>query len=220
MTLRWISFVPAKIDDGLVVEPRPLPPPSPGLSSAPRHSGAPARARPSPCRAAAGSSPPVELERRALGPDARRPWRAGTATASCAAGRGGPRRRPRRAAAASAVVVEARRARAARRSSSSSSWAWITSWRGFVPRSWVSVERRHPPAVVDGADHAVVGHEDVVEEDLVELGLAGGLHERPHLDAGGAHVDREGGDARAASGTSSEIGVVRARHRPQSANWA
>ncbi len=60
---------------------------------------------------------------------------------------------------------------------------WITSWRGLVPRSWVSVDddTRQPSftAPIDG----VVGHEHVVEEDLVEVGLAGDLAQRAHVDA-------------------------------------
>ena len=51
------------------------------------------------------------------------------------------------------------------------------------------------PAVVQLADELVVGHEHLVEEHLVELGVARDLHERPHLDAGRLHVDDEVGDA-------------------------
>ena len=48
---------------------------------------------------------------------------------------------------------------------------------------------RDRPPVVQPADEVVVGHEHVVEEHLVELGLAGDLHERPDLDARRRHVD-------------------------------
>ena len=40
-----------------------------------------------------------------------------------------------------------------------------------------------PPAAVDLADHAVVRHEHVVQEHLVEQRIAGDLAQRPHLDA-------------------------------------
>ena len=51
------------------------------------------------------------------------------------------------------------------------------------------------PSVVQRADELIVGHEHLVEEHLVELGVAGDLHERPHLDAGRLHVDDEIRDA-------------------------
>ena len=54
---------------------------------------------------------------------------------------------------------------------------------------------RDRPSVVQPADEMVVGHEHLVEEHLVELGVAGDLHERPHLDAGRLHVDDEVRDA-------------------------
>ena len=101
--------------------------------------------------------------------------RAGRASASCGAGRAAPRRRPRPAAGGGGGRRSAPRS-SARRSSSSSSWAWMTSWRGFVPRSCDERRVGDPPAVVLGADELVVGHEHVGEEHLVELGLAGELH--------------------------------------------
>ena len=52
-----------------------------------------------------------------------------------------------------------------------------------------------PPAAVDRADHAVVGHEDVVDEDLVEQRVAGDLAQRADVDALGLHVDEEVRDA-------------------------
>ena len=51
------------------------------------------------------------------------------------------------------------------------------------------------PAGVGLADHVLVGHEDVVEEDLVELLAAGDLAQRPHLDAGCFHVEDHHRDA-------------------------
>src|SRR5262249_16779610 len=50
-------------------------------------------------------------------------------------------------------------------------------------------------AAVDRPDDVVVGHEHVVEEDLVELGVPGRHLETAHLDAGGLHVDHHRGDA-------------------------
>ena len=51
------------------------------------------------------------------------------------------------------------------------------------------------PALALRADHLVRRNEDVGEEDLVELGVAGHLHERAHVDTGIGHVDDERGDA-------------------------
>ena len=51
------------------------------------------------------------------------------------------------------------------------------------------------PAIVLVADELVARHEHVGEEHLVELGLAGELHEGLYLDASGTHVDDEIGDA-------------------------
>src|SRR2546423_4102604 len=51
-------------------------------------------------------------------------------------------------------------------------------------------QRRHRdlPALALFAEPVRHGNLDVVEEDLVELGLAGDLAQRPHLDAGRVHV--------------------------------
>jgi hypothetical protein len=54
---------------------------------------------------------------------------------------------------------------------------------------------RQGPAAVDLADHAVVGHEHVVQEHLVEHLQAGQLTQRPDVEARGGHVDHEVGDA-------------------------
>ncbi len=54
---------------------------------------------------------------------------------------------------------------------------------------------RRPPALALGADAVGVGHSDVGHVDLVELGLAGDLAQRPHLDALALHVEREVGHA-------------------------
>ena len=54
---------------------------------------------------------------------------------------------------------------------------------------------RDPPALADVADAVGVGHPDLGHVDLVELGLAGDLAQRPDLDAGGVHVEGEVGQA-------------------------
>ena len=51
------------------------------------------------------------------------------------------------------------------------------------------------PAGVGLANHVLVGHEQVVEEHLVEIRATGHLPQWPHLDLGGLHVDDHRGDA-------------------------
>ena len=59
-------------------------------------------------------------------------------------------------------------------------------------RSFISVVMRHAPAFALGPDAACEsGMRTSCEEHLVELGVAGDLHERAHLDAGRVHVDDE-----------------------------
>ncbi len=53
----------------------------------------------------------------------------------------------------------------------------------------------HLPAVVDLAEHLRLVHAHVVEEDLVELRVAGDLLERLHRHAGRLHVEQEVRDA-------------------------
>ena len=60
--------------------------------------------------------------------------------------------------------------------------------------------RRHRPTLVLGTDPLVVWHQHLVQEDLVELGVAGHLHERPDVDARGLHVEREERQAARAGG--------------------
>ncbi len=62
-------------------------------------------------------------------------------------------------------------------------------------RSLASVVRAHSQPSVGPADQAVVGHEHVVEEDLVEHRHAGELAQRPDVDARRRHVDHEAADA-------------------------
>ena len=54
-------------------------------------------------------------------------------------------------------------------------------------------DRAHhdPPAGPELADAVLSGHDDVGEEDLVELGVAGHLAKRADVDAGRRHVDDE-----------------------------
>ena len=58
-------------------------------------------------------------------------------------------------------------------------------------------ERRdgHHPAVAHAADHVLVGHLGVLDEELVELGLAGDLAQRADLDRVLLHVHQEVGEA-------------------------
>ena len=55
--------------------------------------------------------------------------------------------------------------------------------------------QRDPPAGVRSADDLVLGHDDVVEVHLAELGVARQLLERADLDARRAHVGDQVGDA-------------------------
>ena len=132
-------------------------------------------------------------------------------SASCAAGTAAPRRRPRRAAA---------RMR----------WSSYTPLLDREPqqlldelgvdrragggsrpaRASASSSRRCQPSC-SAPIELVVGDEHVGEEHLVEVGLVGDLAQRPHLDAGRAHVDDEVRDPLVASATS---GLVRARQHP------
>src|SRR5215469_4719815 len=54
-------------------------------------------------------------------------------------------------------------------------------------------KRRHRdlPALADTPDTVAVGNASVGHEDLVELGLASDLAERPDFDAGLGHIQRE-----------------------------
>ena len=54
---------------------------------------------------------------------------------------------------------------------------------------------RDPPAIAGRAERLGVRDARVGEVHLVELGLAGHLPQRADLDAGGVHVDDEGGEA-------------------------
>ena len=58
----------------------------------------------------------------------------------------------------------------------------------------LEAERRHRdlPALADRAEHVLLGGARTVEEHLVELGAAGHLAERPHLDAGLVHRAQAG----------------------------
>ncbi len=79
-------------------------------------------------------------------------------------------------------------------------------------RSFISVVSDTPPALADVAEPLRVGDADVGEEDLVELGVAGDLAQRPHLDARRLHVDDE---VRHALVLGTDSGSVRAMSMPQ-----
>ena len=49
----------------------------------------------------------------------------------------------------------------------------------------------HPPSVTQRADQSRRRHPYIGEDDLIEMCLAGHLPQRPHLDAGEAHVEQE-----------------------------
>jgi hypothetical protein len=55
--------------------------------------------------------------------------------------------------------------------------------------------QRHVPAVIDRAEPLRVRDHDIGKVDLVEVGLAAGLLDRPHLDARALHVQEEHGEA-------------------------
>ena len=68
------------------------------------------------------------------------------------------------------------------------------------------------PRAVDLAQHMIVGHECVVEHDLVEIVLAGHLDDRIDRDAGRLHVDQELGEAVAAVLLGRRRGAEQADH--------
>ena len=76
---------------------------------------------------------------------------------------------------------------------------------------------RRPPAVVYGADHIVVGNEDVVEEDLPEPGVTAELLDRPNGHTVGMQVEHQIGQAAVSFGA--RVGAEQsepalAEHRP------
>ena len=73
-----------------------------------------------------------------------------------------------------------------------------------VPRSCRSVVIATCQPRADLADDVLDGHLHVGEEDLVELGLAGDLAERAHLDARRVHVDEQVAEA----GVALAVGVA------------
>ena len=139
-TLRWISFVPAQIERRLVVEPRPLPRAVARVvvGAAPQRRGGPEHRHRGVVQALAHLAPPqlVDAADRARAP---RPWRCARSSASCAAGTSAPRRTPPRAAARGGGR-RTRRSRSRAAAAPRRAGRGSTSWRGFTPRSWVSVE--------------------------------------------------------------------------------
>jgi hypothetical protein len=141
----------------------------------------------------------VELGHRELGD---RPSGPGLpAFAAAAAARALVRRRPRRACSTAHQLVRlapvcwsggsASRGRARRRPGPRRAPPLPPP---IAVRSFISVvsETRQPSPTGRRASRRDA---DVGEVDLVELGLAGDLAQRPHLDAGRVHVDHEGGHA-------------------------
>ena len=127
---------------------------------------------------------------------ARCPSRAARACASCAAAARAARRTTARARRRSRRRRGRRAAAASAHSSSRYTSCTTCSLNGnAVPRSCASVVFATAQPLCSAADEMVVGHEHVVEEHLVELRVAGDLHERTHLDAGRLHVDDEVRDA-------------------------
>jgi len=55
--------------------------------------------------------------------------------------------------------------------------------------------RRDLPALVERADEVLLGHDDVLEEHLVEMAVTVQEDQRAHRDPGGFHVDQQVGDA-------------------------
>ena len=106
-------------------------------------------------------------------------------------------------------AAAARRARARRpRATARSSHVRSLTCRGSaaVPRSCPSVYIAIFQPSPRSPSRFSFGHHDVVEEQLAELGVAGDLRHRPHLDARRAHVDDQHRDAAVL-----RAGVVRAR---------
>ena len=73
---------------------------------------------------------------------------------------------------------------------------------------------RDPPAVTGLADHQVGVGAGVVEEHLVELGVAGQLDDRPHLDTGLVQRHQQVGQARRAAWSPSRCARPRSTTAP------
>ena len=185
MMLRWISLVPPMIELARDVQ-QPERPPSAvdGVVVVGHRAARRARAPRSRSRRAAGSCPPRTASRCSTRRRSPRRARGARACARCAGGRSRRRSTTARAAAA----------RAGRRAGRGAAHASVELvHRQLVQHLLLPHERRaalvgerrvrDPPALVLGADEVLDRHLDVVEEDLVELALAGDLAQRADLDA-------------------------------------
>ena len=191
ITLRWISLVPPAI----VRARLPRKPADPRRAVAlVDGAGRAEQRRPTSCTSLlvldAEQLADAGLRARAGRRRARAAWcaRPSTATAWASATRppssvGDERRRPS-SAARSGQVEQGRHARAR-----------TTSPTPSTPARWRASCGRSSQPAVGRADEAVVGHEHVVEEHLVEHRHPGQLAQRPDVDAGRRHVDHEAGDA-------------------------
>ena len=86
----------------------------------------------------------------------------------------------------------------------------------MATRSFISVVCATPPALADRAEPVGVGDPHVGQEDLVELGLAGDLAQRPDLHPGVGHVADEVGQPLVLG----HAGSVRATRMAQRASCA
>ena len=204
--VRWISFVPAHTRRRLVVEPRALPLAAAGVvvGLAPQRRGVAEHGHDGVVHAL-GHLAPVQLQRRLPS---------------------GPGSRPL----ASRLID--RRLWSWNRRTSTYAWArrcWSRT-SSIAPFSTASLQQlleeldvddelarvgatlvrqrrvRDPPAVVERPDELVGWDEGVSEVDLVELGLAGELHERSHLDARGRSCRPPGTRCPCASGRRDRCG--------------
>ena len=71
------------------------------------------------------------------------------------------------------------------------------------------VGARCRPTAIDRANDIVIGHEHLVEENLIEVCFTGDLLQRSHLDTGGVHLDHHHRDALMLRGV--EIGSHRGK---------
>ncbi len=93
---------------------------------------------------------------------------------------------------------------------------WMTSWRGLTPRSWVSVELATRQPSSSGPISWSSGTNTSAKN--TSLNSASSVIWRSgRTSTPGARMSIAKAEMPCCLGTS---GLVRARHRPQSANWA
>ena len=198
MMLRWISLVPpmiefARVDSSpRIHRPRsePASPPEHEERLGPEHVGG-GLVR------CVGSGPPRTASRCSTPRRSPRPARAGRACARCGGGRSRRRSTTARVAGARPRVAARDPERGTPSTTRRSRLSCSTCSRQMndAPRSLASVVLATRQPLVLRTDEILDRHLDVVEEDLVELVLAGQLAERAHVDAVGVHRDREHRDA-------------------------